>query len=114
MTSWMFAGKRSDLPLSKRFGNPLDDFFRGRGSSNSKSSVINSFTSPSYTISLPVGGLPAGQSPGDLTTLVTSVRTRGNVNSQKKDLQTDSPHFPFPLVQRGCTGDSVPALGSTR
>lgn len=58
MTSWMLAGKRSDLPLSKGFGNSLDDFFGGGGSSSTKSSVILPFTFPSYTISLPVGRLP--------------------------------------------------------
>lgn len=96
MTSWMFAGVRSDLPLSKGFGNSLDDFFCGGGSSNSKSSVIISFTSPSYTISLPVGGLPAGQFSSDLTTLVTSAGTRGNINSQKKEVPTDSPRLSLP------------------
>lgn len=98
----MFAGKRSDLPLSKRFGDSLDDFFCGGSSSNSKSSVTISFTYPSYTISLPVGkGLPAGQSSSDLTTPVTTVRTKGNINSQKKEVETDSPHFSLPIGPEG-------------
>lgn len=96
------VGKRSDLSLSKGFGDSLDDFFCGVGNSNSKSSVVISFTSPSYTISLPAGkGLPAGQSPSDLTTPATSVGTRGNINSQKKEVQTDSPHLSLPIGPEG-------------
>lgn len=94
--------EKSSPPLSKGFGNSLDDFFCDGGSSNSKSSVIVSFTSLSYTISLPVvEGLPAGQSSSGLTTLVTSVGTRGNINSQKKEAQTDSPHLSIPIGPEG-------------